>query len=268
MLGTTKMANQYLAHEDAPFGDDVWDLLDAAMVEAGRGQLVGRRLLEIEGPFGLGLKAVPLQDIGAESGLIASQTLPVHMIQQPFTLGMRDLANYEREEITLDTRPVEEAAVTSAHVEDDLIFNGLPGMPGLLTAEGVNEHELSAWDEVGMAANDLIEAVTILDGAGFHGPYALALSPARYNLLFRLYPRGKQTELEHLETMVTKGIFKAPVLESGGVLLATGRRYASIVLGQDMTIGFIGPAGDRLEFYIAESLAVHIRYPGAICVLG
>ena len=66
---------------------------------------------------------------------------------------------------------------------------------------------------------------------------------------------------------MTDGIFKAPVLKSGGVLLATGKRYASIVLGQDMMVGYVGPAGDSLEFSITESLALLIREPASICVL-
>jgi uncharacterized linocin/CFP29 family protein len=261
------MANKYLAREDAPFGSEVWDVLDAAMKEAAKSQLVGRRLLHVEGPFGLGLKAVPLRDAEAESGLIASKVLPVLLIQEGFTLGARDLANYEREGVSLDTGPVAEAAMACARREDGLIFNGRPGVPGLLTVEGTNEVNLSAWDEVGTAANDIIQASTTLDSAGFHGPYTLALAPDRYNLLLRLYPRGPSSEMEHVKTMVTEGIFKAPILESGGVLLASSRQYASIVLGQDMTIGFIGPAGDQIEFSISESLTPRIRQPQAICAL-
>jgi len=49
--------------------------------------------------------------------------------------------------------------------------------------------------------------------------------------------------------------------------LASGRQYASIVVGQDMTIGFVGPAGDQIEFTISESLVPRIRQPQAICVL-
>jgi len=75
------------------------------------------------------------------------------------------------------------------------------------------------------------------------------------------------TELEHLRTIATDGVFKAPILKTGGVLLATGKQYASIVLGQDMTTGFIGPAGDALEFSITKSLALLVREPASICVL-
>jgi uncharacterized linocin/CFP29 family protein len=260
------MANKYLAREDAPFESAVWELLDTTMKEVARGQLVGRRLLETEGPYGLGLKAVPLPDKEAESGLITSQVLPVLYIQKPFTLGTRDIANYEREALALDTAPVVEATLACARLEDEMVFRGTTGLPGLLAA-GANRMSLSSWEEVGTAAKDIIQAVTQLDSAGFHGPYSLALAPARYNLLFRLYHNGKQSELEHIRTIIGEGVLKAPALESGGVLLAANVRCASLVLGQDMSIGYIGPAGDRQEFTVSESLAVHIRQPRAICVL-
>lgn len=261
------MANKYLAREDAPIGSEAWKALDAAMLEAAQSKLVGRRLLHIEGPFGLGLKVVPLQDTEAKPGLITSHGIPVSLIQTAFALGMRDLAAYERDGVSLDTTAVEKAAIECTSLEDGLIFNGVAGIPGLLTAKGSNKLGLSAWDEVGTAAEDIIKAMTTLDSVGFHGPYSLALSYGRYNLLFRHYPKGDFSEMEHMKTMVTEGVFKAPTLESGGVLLAAGRQYASIVLGQDMTIGFVGPAGEKIEFSISESLVTLIRQPKAICIL-
>ncbi len=100
------------------------------------------------------------------------------------------------------------------------------------------------------------QGVTTLDNAGFHGPYAVVLSPTRYNQLYRRHPIGAFSELEQVQTIATEGVFKAPVLESGGLIINTGRIYASIVLGQDMTIAFIGPTKDMLEFAIVESLAL------------
>jgi uncharacterized linocin/CFP29 family protein len=260
------MANKYLARDDAPFGAEVWEALDAAALGAARGQLAGRRLLHVEGPYGLGLKVVPLQDAEMEAGFVA-RALPLVLIRKGFSLGVRDLAAFEREKIALDLGPVAEAATAAARQEDALIFLGATGVPGLLSAEGVHELTLSPWEQAGAAAEDIVRAMTALDDAGFHGPYALGLAPALYNRLFRLYPHGNQSEMEHLKTMVADGVFKAPVLESGGVLLATGRQYAVIVLGQDMAVGFVGPAEGRLEFSISESLVPLIRQPGAICML-
>lgn len=263
------MANKYLARDDAPFGSDVWDALDGAMIEAAKGVLVGRRILHLEGPYGLGLKSVPLKDETTKSGLIAGKALPLLLLQEDFDLAARDLANYEREGITLDRGAVSEAAMALAQREDGLIFYGSDELdvPGLMTVDGASGLKLSDWAEVGTAANDLIRAVTTLDEAGYHGPYTLALAPARFNLLFRRYERGNFSEIEHVKTLVTHGVYKAPALQAGGVVLATGRQYASIVMGQDMTIGFVGPEGDRVAFTISESLVPYLRRPKAICVL-
>jgi uncharacterized linocin/CFP29 family protein len=263
------MPNKYLAREDAPFGSEVWDKLDEVMKTAAKSQLVGRRLLDVEGPYGLGLKAVPLPDPEMEddSGITLGGVLPLAWIEKVFTLGVRDLAAYERDKVVLSTSRVAEAAVEAARLEDELIFHGAGGMDGLMTVEGANQVNLSGWEEVGTAADEIIGAITTLDEAGFHGPYALALAPGRYNALFRLYGQQNRSELEHIRMMVTDGIYKAPILNDGGVLVATGRLSATIVLGQDMTVGFIGPVGPRIEMTISESLTLRIRRPNAICVL-
>jgi uncharacterized linocin/CFP29 family protein len=262
------VAHKYFARDDAPFGAEIWDKLDRAMIQAAKSQLVGRKLLEVEGPFGFGLKCVSLRDEETLEGLITSEVLPVPLIQEIFTLGLRDLATYEREPISLNASPVANAALEVARKEDRLVFYGAEDIPGLLTVEGAHHVDLSPWDEVGSPANDIINAVTRLDEAGFHGPYALALAPQLYNQLYHIYPNSGRSQLEHIKNIVTDGVYKAPVLEAGGVLVATSRLYASIVIGQDMSVGFIGPVGAEMELFVAESLAPRIRRPNAICVLG
>ena len=288
------MASKYLGREEAPVSPALWKRLDEVAIEAAKSQLAGRRLLHVEGPYGLGLKAIPLDDMIVSPGweqsaegsdededlmadefdemgpeIVASPVIPLALIRHAFVLGARDLAAFERDGVSLDMAPVAEAAIACARVEDELVFQGSVDLDvsGLLNAEESHSIKLSAWDKVGHAANDLIKAVTELDGSGFHGPYCLALAPSRYNLLYRMYPQGNSTELAHLQSIVTAGIFKAPVLKEGGLLLASGVQFASIVIGQDLAVGFIGPSDGDLEFSISESLAVRIRQPKAICTL-
>lgn len=260
------MENSYLGREEAPIGSETWKVLDETMAEAAKSVMTGRKLLHIEGPYGLGLKAVPLQDSRAENGLFVSGLLPISFIHKTFSLSKRDLAASEKEGMPINTSAVASTAIEAAMQEESLIFHGIRGAPGLLSSKGGSELKLSAWGDMGKAVEDVVSGVTLLDKAGFHGPYALALSPSRYNLLFRRYPQGG-TELEYVQAVVTEGVFKSPILESGGVLIASGRQYAAIVLGQDMSVGFIGPVGESLEFTISESLALLVREPKAICVL-
>jgi uncharacterized linocin/CFP29 family protein len=261
------MEKTYLGREDAPVSAETWKLLDATMIEAAKSQLAGRRFIGIEGPFGLGLKVIPLSDCEVSDGIAASPFLPVHLLSTSFYLNKRDLAASERDHLMLDLDPVTCAAISCATKEDTIIFNGIQDVPGLLGAEGSATLALTKWDKIGTAADQIIDAVTRLDTAGFHGPYCMGLAPAQYNILLRRYPQGDGTELDHIRTILGGEVIKAPILKKGGVLLASGRQYCSLVIGQDMSIGFNGPSGDSLEFSISESLALLIRAPEAICVL-
>jgi uncharacterized linocin/CFP29 family protein len=261
------MEKDYLGRKDAPISAETWKILDTAMIEAAKSQLAGRRLISIEGPFGFGLKGIPLSDCEIAEGITGSPVIPVNLLTTTFFLNKRDLAASEKDQLFLDLDPVASAAMACARKEDGIIFSGIQDNPGLLGAEGSGSLALTKWDKTGSAADQLISAVTKLDDAGFHGPYCLGLAPARYNLLLRRYPQGDGTELDHIRAILGGDVIKAPVLQKGGVLLASGRQYCSLVIGQDMSIGFNGPAGDAFEFSISESLALLIRAPEAICVL-
>lgn len=266
------MAEKYLFREDAPFGEDVWSKLDSVMVSAAKSRLSGRRLLDIEGPYGYSLKSVPLHDepvADADASVMCSRSLPVPLIETRFTLGARDLATFEETGFALDTGAVAMAAQAAAAAEDRLVFEGSKnlGIPGLMTADGVGSVKMGNWQEPGAAAADVTGAIDTLDQAGFHGPYLLALTPSLYNMLYRLLPHGFRTELQHIEGILGTTVIKAPGIKKGGVLLASGRQYASIVIGQDMTIGFVGPEDSGLGFKITESLTPLIRVPGSVCVL-
>ena len=259
------MVTDYLLRDDAPLGADVWAMLDEAVVDAARGQLSVRRLLEIEGPYGLGLKSIPLDDNEEVDGVITSPCLPLALISSTVVLGKRDLAGYEYAQLPPNLIRLADAAREAARREDDLLLNGAAGIQGLMDYPGVEQSGLGDWSAPGAAAADLIEAVTALDEAGFHGPYVLGLSPRRYNQLF--YTETCWSAYQMISQIV-RSIVKLPALKEGGVLIAEGRQYAAIVIGQDLSLGFIGPTRDGLEFSISESLALLVREPRAIRVLG
>jgi uncharacterized linocin/CFP29 family protein len=127
--------------------------------------------------------------------------------------------------------------------------------------------QLGDWWQIGQPVDDLIKASNALDAAGFPGPYTAALAPSLYNALFRRYQEASLTQLEHARLVITGGIVKAPTLAAGGVVLASLRHFASLVIGQDMTPAFVGPTPTGYEFVIMESVTPRITVPEAICVL-
>ena len=269
------MSEKFLHRDDAPFGGGVWEKIDETVVSAAKSQLCGRRLLNVQGPYGLGLKTLPGGDetideqTAGSAKMTASCVTPLAMIQSEFTLPVRDIAAFEQSGLPLELGDAAKSAIDCAQQEDNLVFNGSKalGVKGLLNIEGSQSVKLKSWDNIGTAADDIIQAVTVLDGAGFHGPYALALAPKLYNLLFRRYPQGNATEMEHIRQIITDTIVKAPAIKTGGILLCTSGPFTNIVLGQDLMTGFTGPAGREYEFSVSESIALWLTRPEALCIL-
>jgi uncharacterized linocin/CFP29 family protein len=269
------MSNNYLGREDAPLSEKVWNSIDRIVVEIVKSQLSVRRLIRVDGPFGLGFKIVPSVDkiLTEESeksaAMSVSSAVPVVEIQTTFSLGLRDIAASEEHGSPFDTGAIAISAMKLAKKEDELLLNGnkSAGISGLMSMPGVQSQKLKSWEKIGDAADELIKAVTLLDQSGFHGPYSLGLSASLYNQLFRRYSQGNQTEMEHISSFITDGIVKLPALSSGGLLLASGKQFASIMIGQDVSTSFVGPKERSLEFAISETLALRVVQPAAVCVL-
>ncbi|MCX7667876.1 MAG: bacteriocin family protein, partial [Atribacterota bacterium] len=85
--------------------------------------------------------------------------------------------------------------------------------------------------------------------------------------LLRRYPAGHHTELAHIQEIVQDRVVKAPILRKGGVLITVSETYASLVLGQDMQIGFLGTDQDGFFLSVSESLGLLVQEPRSICVL-
>jgi uncharacterized linocin/CFP29 family protein len=269
------MSDPYLHRDEAPFGAPVWEAIDAAVLGMARARLSARRLLETEGPYGVTLKSLFLSGACACDGkdeavrVHIPVSVPVPLIESLFCLEARDVAAFEREGAPMDLAPAVRASAAVAAREDELLFNGSEeaGFTGLLNTRGVQTTPLRGWDELGAAVENVLQAVDKLDEAGFHGPYALALPPDRFNRLFRLYPQAGRTELEQLRLAVPGGIVKTAALKGTGVLVTAVRELAAIVIGQDIETSFVGPVGRAYQLAVSESAALRLREPSSVCIM-
>jgi len=262
----------YLNREAATFSDDLWERINAAALSAARDLLTARRFLDLEGPFGLGLTSL---EIGAESyvseadcqlaGTVGSRSIPVPMLQQPCALSIRRVEGHLRQGLPLDLRPVEDAAEAVARREEQVIYHGIPelGLVGLTTAAGRAEVSCGDWSQVEQALTDVLAAVNRLDANGFNGPYALALSPRRFNQLFRRYEGSDMLQVDHLRRLCEGGLFKAPI--EGAVLIDP--RVGDLKIGQDLQVGYSSNDGTHFKLFVSESLVFLLDEPEAICTL-
>jgi uncharacterized linocin/CFP29 family protein len=268
----------YLEREEAPFGEKLWGMIDRTVVGAARSQLAGRRLLEVQGPLGFGVRAVgrleselgntaTFHDITATA--TSAPALPIPLIRAGFSLPVRDVAAAEEAGNPISLARVAIAAIAAARLEDQLIFfgNQSAGIDGLVNVPGAEKVQVGGWEQLGKPISDILAAANALDAAGLPGPYAAALAPALFNQLFRIYEQSGLTQLEHARQILAGGIAKAPALARGGVVLAAGNHFAHLVVAQDMVAAFVGPRDTDLDFVVVESVVPRIHVAQAVCVL-
>jgi len=246
--------------------------IEHAAVSAAREILTGRRILEVKGPYGLALTSVEVgnddlhqERAPGEASAVVSRALSVPMIYRRFSLSKRRVAAFEETGQPLNLKVVEDAGQAVAAREEEFVYYGQTGfqLPGLTTAEGRNSVKGGNWNKVDEALDSVIEAVNILDGKGYRGPYGLALAPALYNNLFRRYAGTDLLQIEHLKRLCTRGIVKATI--EGGVLVAP--EVGSLVLGQDMQVGYLETDAAHENFAVSESMVLKIEAPDAICTI-
>jgi uncharacterized linocin/CFP29 family protein len=255
-----------------PFSSELMGKIEEAAVSAARDILSGRRIIDVEGPYGLGLTALEVgnddvcrQPAPEEASAVVSYALSLPMIYRRFSLSKRRIAAFQELGQPLNLKTVEDAAQAVAMREEEFIYQGQPDfhLEGLLTAAGRNSLDGGNWNNVDEVIDNVIAAVNILDDKGYRGPYGLALAPPLYNNLFRRYPGSDILQIEHLKRLCTAGITKAPI--DNGVLIS--KDVGSIVLGQDLQINYLGPDAAHENFAVTESVVLKIEAPDAICTI-
>jgi uncharacterized linocin/CFP29 family protein len=262
----------YLNRKEAALPERVWKAIEEAAIEAARDRLTGRRFLDLEGPFGVGLTAIELGEDDycrtpkdGEAGAIMGRAVAVPMLRRGFRLSIRRVAAHVENGQPLDLKPAEDAAEAVADREEEFIYYGQADrqLPGLLTQAGRQQVDGGDWSAVDRALADVLAGVTLLDEKGYRGPYALALAPPLYNGLFRLYPGTDVLQLEHLRRLCTRGIYKAPI--EGGVVIDPN--VGTLILGQDLRAGYTSHDGVYYQLFLSESIVLRIDEPAAICTI-
>lgn len=247
--------------------------IEEAAVSAAREVISGRRIVDVEGPYGVGLTTVEVgnddrcREPGpGEASAVVSHALSVPMIYRRFSISKRRIAAFREMGQPLNLKIAEDAAQAVAAREEEFVYLGQPDfhLSGLLSAPGRQTIKAGNWDNVDEVLSDVIQAVNKLDGKGYRGPYGLALAPELYNNLFRRYPGSDLLQIEHLKRLCTRGIVKSAAV-AGGVLVA--RDVGTIVLGQDLQISYLSSDAAHENFSLSESILLKIEAADAICTI-
>jgi uncharacterized linocin/CFP29 family protein len=252
----------------APIAPEAWTALEADTRRALEEHLVGRRVVDFDGPHGLGLAALnlgALEPIEVGAGIVAGlrSVLPLVEVRVPFDISRAALEARERGAPDLEDEAAVEAARTLAELEDGAVFQGLDAarIRGLLPTSS------HARLFVGADPQATIEAVTrallVLDEAAVDGPYAVVLGDTPYR---RLAAGGDYPPLRRLRELVGDRVMHSRVLTGGVVLSLRGGDFR-LTVGQDAALGYVAHTADRVALQLIESFTFSVSSPEAIVAL-
>jgi len=256
-----------LKRQLAPVLRKAWERIDDKARHVLRTRLAGRRVVDVEGPFGWDFAAVNLGRLRLlerqpvpEVPVGLRTVLPLLELRTPFQLDLMELDSIPRGLDSPDLGPVDAAASRAAAVEDGAVFHGNDdaGVGGIVP---LSPHEPIAIPDAAAWPRAVANAAELLRGAGIEGPYALVLGPDAYGELAEASDDGYPIRA-HVQGILGEQPVHAPTLE-GGLLLSRRGNDFRLTLGQDLSIGYASHDRERVELYLTESFTFRVLEPAA-----
>ena len=144
------MEDKYLGRDEAPVSAECWKLLDATMIGAAKSQMAGRRIVAMEGPFGFGLKGIPLGDCENEDGAVEVQmskmgSMQINNRRSDVEVYLPDKAAFQLDARTKNGEIQSDfAGLKISNQEEQGVASGIIGGGGPLGVGWSSEHAASA----------------------------------------------------------------------------------------------------------------------------
>lgn len=264
----------YLARESADLSVELWNRIDATVIDTARAHLTARRFIKTYGPLGVGATTVAMDGVGKEEvledgiGRIVGRTqLELPLFYEDFTLLGRDLELAAQTRMPLDLSAAIAAAKKAARREDDLVLNGNKalGTDGLLTVKGSAKIKKRDWAQGENGFADVAAAVSQLAKTGYLGRYALVVAPDAFLDLQRLQPNTGMLEIDRVKKLIGDNVYMTSVLAPGkAVLVCAEPEYIDLAVGLDLSVGYLEFADFNHTFRIMETAALRVKDPAAI----
>jgi uncharacterized linocin/CFP29 family protein len=247
-----------LHRELAPISDVAWAQIEEEAKRTLKRYLAGRRVVDVEGPAGVGLSAVGtghLKTIDAQGeGVLARQreVKPLVEIRVPFELDRRDIDEVERGANDADWQPAKDAAQKIAYAEDRAIFEGYAAAQIEGIRQGTSNPIMTLPADVRQYPDAIAQALRQLRLVGVNGPYSVVLGADAYTALAETVDNGYPV-LEHVKKLVKDEIIWAPAINGAFVLTTRGGDF-ELHIGQDVSIGYLSHTDTAVRLYLQETL--------------
>jgi uncharacterized linocin/CFP29 family protein len=259
--------NRMLRHL-APVSEASWAALEDEVRRALKTMLAGRRIVDFTGPLGDETSSISLgrlDEIPAPPDRLISARIrkvqPLVEFRATFEMARSELEAIDRGAKDPDFDPAIEAARQIAMAEDHVIFHGYPegGIEGIIG--GASGEALPITDDYEAYPKAIAEAISRLRDVGVDGPYAIVLSDRCYTGLTQ-ETKGGYPVLQHVKRLLDGPIFRAAAL-SGAVVLSLRGGDFELVVGQDLSVGYLSHDAKAVRLFIEESLTFRLLTPEA-----
>lgn len=256
-----------LFRELAPISAKGWGEIESEAKRTLQISLAARKLVDFKGPLGLGTSAIntgrrqsigPLEN-GAEASLRESQ--PLVEVRVPFELKRADLDSIERGADDADLDPVIEAAQQLARIEDRAVFHGYPAAMIQGIAEVAPGGPVMLTENYEDYPAAVARAISRLHSAGVEGPYAIALGKQCYTGITET-TKGGYPVIQHVKRLLDGPLVWAPAVNGAVVLSMRGEDF-ELVVGQDISIGYLDHDRSVVRLYLQESFTFRVLSPQA-----
>lgn len=258
----------HLRRELSPLTPRAVSLIESEAKQTLATYLSARKLVEFSGPHGWEFSAVPLGRV-ADATLEGDTTIqtklrlvqPLIEVRAPFDLAMSQLDDIERG-ADPDLDEVVDAARRIALAEDRAVYYGAKSanIDGILSSSAQQPITLS--NDFQSFPGFVSEAIEQLRISGVNGPYAIALDADSYTALSKTTGAGGYPVLQHVRRFVDGPIVWAPSLKGALVLSMRGGDF-ELVVGQDVSVGYLDHDRHRVSLYLEESFTFRLLSPEA-----
>jgi len=246
-----------LHRELAPISDAAWAQIEEEASRTLKRYLAGRRVVDLQGPSGVGLSAVGtghLQNITAPGeGILARQREVKAMVELrvPFDLDRQMIDDVERGANDSDWQPAKDAAKKIAFAEDGAIFEGYAagGIQGIRQGTSNPIEALPA--DVRNYPDAIAHSLSQLRLVGVNGPYSVLLGADAYTGLSETSDDGYPV-LRHIKSLVDGEIIWAPAITGAFVLTTRGGDFG-LYLGEEVSIGYLSHNDKTVRLYLEET---------------
>ncbi len=254
----------------APISDEAWQEINDQAKLVFSTDLSSRKFVDVDGPHGLKLAAVPQGKLYYKSkGESNDLSYGLHIVQSlievksPFELNILSLDDISRgaEDVNLDK--LGKAAKKLAAFEESAVYFGMKdaNIKGL-KASSVHQ-PVKFPENVAEILHSVTKALGELRNASVEGPYTLIVDPEKWEFI-NSYVNGYPLKLQ-IEQLLGGSLIYAPHL-SGAFLVSERGGDFRLTLGQDLSIGYSAHDKTSVSLYFTESFTFQVLDPSAVLV--